>query len=582
MKWEQKDRYQVDFICILRLYLTIKMPVSETAAGVTEVFYGGENTAGKLLQVLSKAKEGWDACGDSISPSVCMGVEPIKEAYLDLKNRRVKIRFITEINNSNLFYCKELIKISELRHLDGVKGNFGICDKKEYLAAPTISEAQPAPQLIYSTIREVVEQQQYVFESFWSRSIPYEQKIREIEEGVVLGSTEVILIPLRVQELFINLVKSAKQEILLILPTTNSFLREYKLGIIPLLKQAVAENGVSVRTLTPTNDAIEDMVKNIMLPTAAAGDQKKGSESFVIRRIDQATEITVSTVTILVVDRRTTLVIEKKDDSKENFIDAIGLATYSTSKPTVSSYVSIFENFWAQTELYHKVKESNRQIALANEQLKIHDKMQKQFINIAAHELKTPTQGILGFSDLLKRYPEKKEELTEAICRNATRLQRLINDILDVTKIESQNLKLNKEQLNLNNLISSIVEDHKSQIEKISGDSKSCVRISVFFEQGTYNNNLIFVEADKLRLTQVISNLLNNAIKFTEEGQITITAKKSDKEAIISVKDTGIGIHPEIFSKLFSKFASKSYQGTGLGLFICKSIVESHGGKIRA
>jgi two-component system, OmpR family, sensor histidine kinase VicK len=131
------------------------MPVSETAAGVTEVFYGGENTAGKLLQVLSKAKEGWDACGDSISPSVCMGFEPIKEAYLNLKKRQVKIRFITEINNSNLFYCKELIKISELRHLDGVKGNFGICDKKEYLAAPTISETQPAPQLIYSTIREV-------------------------------------------------------------------------------------------------------------------------------------------------------------------------------------------------------------------------------------------------------------------------------------------------------------------------------------------------------------------------------------------------------------------------------------------
>ena len=438
------------------------MPISETAAGIIEVLYGGENTANRLLQVFSRAMKSWDACGDSTSPSVCMGFEPIKKAYLDLTKRQIKIRFITEINRSNLSYCKELMKISDLRHLDGVKGNFGICDKQEYLAAPTITETQPAPQLIYSNIKEVIEQQQYVFDSFWSKSISSEQKIREIQEGINLGSTEVVLIPLRIQELFIDLVKSAKQEILLILPTTNAFLREYKLGIIQLLKQeSVSEHNINVRILTPTNEAIEEILKNIMLTrtTTTADEQKNENEKFDIRRIDLAIEIAVSTVTIAVADRQISLVIEKKDDTKENFIDAVGLATYSTSKPTVSSYVSIFENLWAQTELYRQLKESNQQIVLANEQLKIHDRMQKQFINVAAHELKTPTQGILGFSDLLKRYPEKREEITEAICRNATRLQRLINDILDVTKIESQNLRLNKEQLNLNSLISTVVED---------------------------------------------------------------------------------------------------------------------------
>jgi K+-sensing histidine kinase KdpD len=520
----------------------------------------------------------WDACGDSTSPSVCMGYEPIKKAYLELTKRQIKIRFITEINRSNLSYCKELMKISELRHLDGVKGNFGICDKEEYLAAPTIMETQPAPQLIYSNIKEVIEQQQYVFDSFWSRSISSEQKIREIEEGVVLGSTELVLVPLRIQELFIDLVKSAKKEILLILPTTNAFLREYKLGIIQSLKQeSVSEHNINVRILTPTNDHIEEIIKDITL-TATVDEQKKENENFVIRRIDLANEIAVSTVTIAVSDRKISLVIEKKDDTKEYFMDAVGLATYSTSKPTVSSYVSIFENLWAQTELYHQLKVSNQQIALANEQLKIHDRMQKQFINVAAHELKTPTQGILGFSDLLKRYPEKREEITEAICRNATRLQRLINDILDVTKIESQNLRLNKEQLNLNTLISGVVEDH---VEKVNEVGKSIVKILVSFEQGTNNNkNPIFVEADKFRLTQVISNLLNNAIKFTLKGHITISTEKTDSDAIIRVKDTGSGIDPEIYPRLFSKFASKSYQGTGLGLFISKSIVEAHGGKI--
>ena len=554
------------------------MPISETAAGITEVLYGGENTANRLLHVFSRAMKSWDACGDSISPSVCMGFEPIKKAYLDLTKRQIKIRFITEINRSNLSYCKELMKISELRHLDGVKGNFGICDKEEYLAAPTITETQPAPQLIYSNIKEFIEQQQYVFDSFWSKSIPSEQKIREIEEGVILGSTEVVLVPLRMQELFIDLVKSAKQEMLLILPTTNAFLREYKLGIIQLLKQeSVSEHNINVRILTPTNDAIEEILKNITL-TTTIDEQKKENENFVIRRIDLATEIAVSTVTIAVADRQISLVIEKNDDTKENFIDAVGLATYSTSKPTVSSYVSIFENLWAQTELYRQLKESNQQIALANEQLKIHDRMQKQFINVAAHELKTPTQGILGFSDLLKRYPEKRDEITEAICRNATRLQRLINDILDVTKIESQNLRLSKEQLNLNSLISSAVEDHGGKVNEVS---KSIVKILLSFEQETNNNkNPIFVEADKFRLTQVISNLLNNAVKFTQKGHITISTERTDSDAIVRVKDTGSGIDPEIYPRLFSKFASKSYQGTGLGLFISKSIVEAHGGKI--
>ncbi|MGB8024947.1 MAG: HAMP domain-containing sensor histidine kinase [Nitrososphaeraceae archaeon] len=555
------------------------MPISETAAGITEVLYGGENTANRLLHVFSRAMKSWDACGDSISPSVCMGFEPIKKAYLDLTKRQIKIRFITEINRSNLSYCKELMKISELRHLDGVKGNFGICDKEEYLAAPTITETQPAPQLIYSNIKEFIEQQQYIFDSFWSKSIPSEQKIREIEEGVILGSTEVVLVPLRMQELFIDLVKSAKQEMLLILPTTNAFLREYKLGIIQLLKQeSVSERNINVRILTPTNDAIEEILKNITL-TTTIDEQKKENENFVIQRIDLATEIAVSTVTIAVADRQISLVIEKTDDTKENFIDAVGLATYSTSKPTVSSYVSIFENLWAQTELYRQLKESNQQIALANEQLKIHDRMQKQFINVAAHELKTPTQGILGFSDLLKRYPEKRDEITEAICRNATRLQRLINDILDITKIESQNFRLNKEQLNLNSLISSAVQDHGGKVNEVS---KSIVKILLSFEQETNNNNKnpIFVEADKFRLTQVISNLLSNAVKFTQKGHITISTERTGSDAIVRVKDTGSGIDPDIYPRLFSKFASKSYQGTGLGLFISKSIVEAHGGKI--
>ena len=212
-------------------------------------------------------------------------------------------------------------------------------------------------------------------------------------------------------------------------------------------------------------------------------------------------------------------------------------------------------------------------LATANEQLKIHDKMQTEFINIASHEMKTPTQAILGYSKLIQRHPEKREEMIQAISRNATRLQRLTNDILDVTRIESRSLKLNREKFNLNVLISDVVDDYRNEIEKSNG------RVKLLHEQ---LNQIIYVEADKNRLSQVISNLLSNAIKFTKEGTITVEAEIKGSKALVTIKDTGQGIDPEIIPRLFSKFVAKSESGTGLGLFISKSIVEAHGGRIWA
>jgi signal transduction histidine kinase len=208
--------------------------------------------------------------------------------------------------------------------------------------------------------------------------------------------------------------------------------------------------------------------------------------------------------------------------------------------------------------------------------------MQKEFISIASHEMKTPTQAILGTSGLLKYYPERKDELIEIIQRNAKRLQTLIGNILDVTRIESQTLILNKERFDIRELISSVIEDYKDRTK----DS------NIQLINKINNNNPIFVEADRERITQVLSNLLSNAIKFTDQGEISINLfeetqvdnnKENEKrEVLVCVTDTGSGINSEIFGRLFSKFVSKSYQGTGLGLFICKSIVQAHGGRIWA
>jgi signal transduction histidine kinase len=248
-----------------------------------------------------------------------------------------------------------------------------------------------------------------------------------------------------------------------------------------------------------------------------------------------------------------------------------------------------------------ELQETNEQLARANRELETRDRIQKEFINIAAHELRTPIVPILNLSELLYSnillYPnvkgqqkeqgqeEQKQkemlEIVEIILRNANRLHQLTEDILDVTRIESHTLKLRKERFNLNDAILNVVKDYRTQI---ADDN-----VKVMYESG---NNNILVEADKRRLTQVISNLLNNANKFTKEGTITVTTTtiqrkgegngKGEAEVVIAVKDTGTGIDPELIPRLFTKFATKSYQGTGLGLFISKSIVEAHGGKIWA
>ena len=249
-------------------------------------------------------------------------------------------------------------------------------------------------------------------------------------------------------------------------------------------------------------------------------------------------------------------------------------------------------------KLEKTVDAKTAELRQANEQLKIHDRMQKEFINVAAHELRTPIVPIIGFSELLYskikgrqqqkgQGQQQEEEMLETILRNANRLHQLTEDILDVTRIESNTLKLKKERFNLNDVIVDTVEDYREQIA--NGNVK------LMYEPG--NNNTFVVEADRRRVTQVISNLLNNSVKFTKEGAVTITTtiRRKDvvdrdnhgegegrEEVVIAVKDTGSGIDPGLMSRLFTKFATKSYQGTGLGLFISKSIVEAHGGKIWA
>jgi signal transduction histidine kinase len=224
---------------------------------------------------------------------------------------------------------------------------------------------------------------------------------------------------------------------------------------------------------------------------------------------------------------------------------------------------------------------SNELLEEANEQLKVHDKMQKEFINIAAHELRTPIMPILGEVEIIEEDLDPKtktvkveEEQIQLIIRNAKRLDRLASDILDVTKIESNSLKLEKVYFNLNDILSNSIRDIQNQVSSGEIGTKN---IKIFYEPVD-----IKVSGDKERINQVVSNLLSNALKFTDEGFIKIKIENINKSVIVSVEDTGSGIHPEIFPRLFCKFATKSDKGTGLGLYISKNIIDAHSGRIWA
>jgi signal transduction histidine kinase len=222
--------------------------------------------------------------------------------------------------------------------------------------------------------------------------------------------------------------------------------------------------------------------------------------------------------------------------------------------------------------------ESNSLLASANKQLEIHDNMQKEFINVAAHELRTPIMPILGEAELLENdisdndYAKVSKEQISSIIRNAKRLDRLAADILDVTNIEGKSLKLNKASFDIDEILSELVTEYSRQIE---GDLAKNKKLTI-----SYEPIHVKIFADRYRITQVISNIINNAIKFTDQGVISIIGNVDDKELSVQISDTGKGIDGEIVSRLFDKFVSRSEQGTGLGLFISKNIIESHGGTI--
>src|ERR1700739_1064449 len=420
-----------------------------------------------------------------------MSYKYLFDTFLDIVEKYKKgegegMRWIINIYKDNLDLVKVFLKSGiQIRHIKNMPPmNFGVSDVQLAATIEKMERGKISQSFLISTEPFYIEHFNSVFEELWKNGIDAEDRIRDIEVGAEWADVEVVPMSSRAKDLYLNLLKKAEKEIIIMFPTTNAFVRQKNMGIIHFSEEAARERNVKVRILMPSHKSTEDVVCHL---------KENYAECIDVRYIEKMSD---TKATILLVDRKVSLVMELRDDSKRTFDEAIGLSTYSNSRPGVLSYVSIFENLWKQTELY--------------EQLKYQDIMQKEFINIAAHELKTPIRPILGITQVLRSQIKdvKQQEILEITIRNAKRLQRLSNDILDVTKIEGKSLELNKEEFNLNDVVINAINDIT-----LGRDFPKNGTIKL-----SYDPQDILIKADKERISQVISNLLNNAIEFTAEG----------------------------------------------------------------
>ncbi len=559
---------------------------------VTEIWYGSDNIFKKSMEVLSRAKVSSDYCHNSKSPSIFVTNLHYLRAIRDLSQRGVRHRFVTEITKENVEHCKELATHVELRHLDGVKGNFSIADGKEYGATANLSEFQPPTEFIYSNVKSFVDQQQYFFETLWNKAIPAEQRIKEIEEGRTPEKLEIIQDTQKSISRAFDIMNNTQKELLVLFATERTFSFALQ-GEAADIYRRISEKGVEIKLLVPRGGARD-----------AAEVEENNQEQQIIPKIREEispsinlrfSDVDLNTrITIMISDRNEFMSWELKDDTLNDPYLAGGIATYSNIKALASSYATIFDNLWKITEFAENLR-------TANIKLESNDKAMKEFINIAAHELRTPIQPILGLSEMLPNVgstdPQMQRKLIDVIIRNAHKLENLAEDILDVTRIDSGRLQLSMQKIDLYELVKGVVSDFqaviKSKFDKNENSSKAIICLKEEYPDDwtvhPSQERPMVVLADANRIVQVIANLLSNAVKFStqiDRALITVTTGirviDNKSMAVVSISDQGRGIDPEIVSRLFQKFISGSEKGTGLGLYISKKIVNAHGGEIWA
>lgn len=568
-----------------------------------------------------------------------------------IPNERI-CRYIIEVTKENMDYCKAMMKKSELRHLDDLKLNLIIHENK-YSLISTDSEYNLPDEckedefdknvdvsIIHNSTCEIVKYQEKIFDILWQNSMPADEKIREIErekekinnvrccdlEKKSLAAVtpfnkednrNIVQIKRdneRIKSLLISGVLDAKSEILLTIGLLRHFRYFWKIGLHEGLKHAI-EKGVRIIILYPEDGKSEISRKDVtnLVSTTEENVHLSG--------------VSGPIGTVMIVDNAKIILIDSEKGNKSTNNDILGV--YSHNKSVVSNFGSLFDTLLNEKEVLNyavetkiQMESSNKQLKESNQRLKTYSEVQQEFINLAAHELRTPTQAILGYTEMLDIsavcYTSNQKYLN-SIVRNCNRLARLVEDLLDVSKIGSNNFVLHKEKINLVDLINTIIKDFEVDLQKRSeeskrnGDERYLKNVEILSSWNVREKenvpSVLDVMIDRSKIIQVLSNLINNSLNsiYDDKGnsnlngnsvRIMITkimnkeVAKSDSNnnhpdlmknyVLITIKDTGKGIDPELFPRLFEKFATNSSSGTGLGLHISKAIIEAHRGRIWA
>ncbi len=558
---------------------------------IKEIEEGIESVKTELLE---NPEDIWEKtieiCNQSSFLCICTSIGGMRLGYNDLielyreilkkpKNGKQEgIKWITSINSKeDIAIVKTLIQEGiQVRHVfDMPFVNFTLSNRYFASTIEKMVATKELASVLISNDALYLDYYHKIFDKLWNNGIDAKSRIEDLEKGnqVIM---KIIASPQESLTLTNELFSHAKNEILIILHSINGVMRIERAGGFRFLDELVSKS-VKVKVLTALDYTNRGTIDNL----------KSNYPRIEFRSLQFSLPI-FNRVTIL--DREKTMIWEIKDDNKDNFVEALGMAIYIESEQTALSYVSIFNNLWNQSEMYEKLQE-------AYEHVTLHDKMQKEFIELVAHELRTPITPIIGLTERLrdKLKDTEHKELLDIVINDSKKLQILTEKILDVTRIEGKLFKLQKEKFSLNQLILDVAKGFE---DNFKGNDKNN-QIKFEFDNA-FNQENYLITADKTRIGQVISNLIENSIKFIfdervdkeRQGIVSITIEKEEliidsngqsikgSFVIVSIKDNGTGIDEEILPKLFTKFASKSHVGTGLGLYLSKNIIEAHSGKI--
>jgi two-component system sensor histidine kinase VicK len=567
----------------------------------TKIIFGRDEMNTLFVKSVNETAENWNVLGSGLGVSLFYYMTDLRKAYQKALKRGIRLRAITEVTKDNIFYVKDALQyFSEVRHLDGVAGTFVVSDKHYFVTSRmlynegkiTLEEGvvktqYPVDQCIFSTSNELIYPQQKYFDILWDKAIPAVEKIKEIEE-LEIQQLKVLENPFEIQNMLINLLQSVHKDIWLLVSSYTIIQNIQKFSdILTILYSFEEKIKVRILILTINNEpkkSSEEIQSD--LPNVTVLLDKSNIEIRTIEHsrsnifeIQQNTLITIS-------DRNKSLTIkfnQGKDDTAtgHSFSELIESAIYTVGRELVITNILLFERLWYQTELIQNVKDSVN--------------LQKEFVNIAAHELRNPIQPILGLSELVndKIKDEGPKKMLNIIIKNARKMMNITDDILDLTRIEENILVLNKEKIDLYPYLLDIITEYQSLLHdnnnhmelEIKNNNRLILELKDMAEYSKlkeYDKRYFEITADRFRLSRILYNLIDNANKFTKFGIIKILVEMWEDKVEFSVINTGKAIDKEIFPKLFNKFATKSFHGTGLGLYLCKNIVEAHGGKIWA